>query len=232
MKFIDLFCGAGGFTEGMKQAGHTPVLGVDVEPICLESYEANHHCDVWEKNVMDIKFMELPKADVIIGSPPCPEYSTMGKHHGKNPNTKFLYKFIEIASNYDKWIGENVPNVRNFLNGIHYKILSANNFGLFHKRDRCFFGKFDKVIKITKNPIIFPTPLAQKGGHNTYIQYSLSRRKKVDAMIRYPPQVSKWIMGFPDEYVILGGKLEQSKQIGNAVCPPVAKAIGDALNEY
>ena len=28
--FIDLFCGCGGFTQGFKQAGYSPVLGVDM----------------------------------------------------------------------------------------------------------------------------------------------------------------------------------------------------------
>lgn len=39
----------------------------------------------------------------------------------------------------------------------------------------------------------------------------------------------KRIMGFPDDYIFLGNKGEQARQIGNAVCPPVARAIAEAI---
>ena len=41
-RFVDLFCGAGGATEGMKQAGFTPVRAHDNNPVCVETYNANH----------------------------------------------------------------------------------------------------------------------------------------------------------------------------------------------
>ena len=39
----------------------------------------------------------------------------------------------------------------------------------------------------------------------------------------------KRIMGFPDDYIITGSRNSQGRQLGNAVCPPVAKAIAEAL---
>ena len=38
-------------------------------------------------------------------------------------------------------------------------------------------------------------------------------------------------MGFPDDYLFFGTKKEQYIQIGNSVCPPVAKAIAEAINK-
>lgn len=238
MKFIDLFCGCGGFTEGMKQAGHIPVLGIDLEEIALESYEANHRCKVWNKNVMDIEFDILPEADFIIGSPPCQEFSEInqnGKGRGEGANTKYLDKFLEIGASYNYMIGENVEAIRKVLpNGMHNQLLNANGFGLYHKRTRCFFGVFSKVKPQTKMKYVFPTPVAMNrlGRGGFYTQTSLSQRKDfADIRLSYPVCVSKWIMGFPDDYIVLGSKREQEKQIGNAVCPPVAKAIGETLNE-
>ena len=39
---IDLYCGAGGLTEGLKQAGFSVVGAVDVSPLAIEAFEANH----------------------------------------------------------------------------------------------------------------------------------------------------------------------------------------------
>jgi len=36
-------------------------------------------------------------------------------------------------------------------------------------------------------------------------------------------------MGFPSDYEFLGNQKDKSIQIGNAVCPPIAKAIAEAI---
>ena len=42
----------------------------------------------------------------------------------------------------------------------------------------------------------------------------------------------KRIMGFSDDYIITGSKNQQGRQLGNAVCPPVAKAIAESLKSH
>ncbi len=39
----------------------------------------------------------------------------------------------------------------------------------------------------------------------------------------------KRIMGFPDGYQFHGNKSQKIMQLGNAVCPPMAKALGEAI---
>ena len=39
---IDLFCGAGGFSNGMEQAGFKSVLGIDMWDDAIDTYNKNH----------------------------------------------------------------------------------------------------------------------------------------------------------------------------------------------
>lgn len=39
---IDLFCGAGGLSEGFRQAGYTVVAGSDIDAAAGETYKATH----------------------------------------------------------------------------------------------------------------------------------------------------------------------------------------------
>jgi DNA (cytosine-5)-methyltransferase 1 len=76
MKAIDLFCGAGGSTLGYKMAGFEIILAVDVDEVALSSYHANHlEVETWQTDIMDLQAKDLPKADIILGSTPCAEFS-------------------------------------------------------------------------------------------------------------------------------------------------------------
>ena len=79
--FVDLFCGCGGWTAGLRKAGWTPTLGVDIDRTALETYKTNHpsvgtiQCDVTR-----LKASQLPtKVDLVVASPPCQTFSYMGK---------------------------------------------------------------------------------------------------------------------------------------------------------
>jgi len=75
MKVIDLYCGAGGFSLGFKQAGFDIMLGVDIWNKALETYELNIKSEILNKDVRELRKYNLPECDVLIGSPPCPDFS-------------------------------------------------------------------------------------------------------------------------------------------------------------
>lgn len=83
---IDLFCGAGGLTLGLKKAGYNVLAGVELEEIPANTYSANHPTTLCLKK--DIRLLggaELlaklgirrGELDLLAGCPPCQGFSTL-----------------------------------------------------------------------------------------------------------------------------------------------------------
>ena len=56
---IDLFCGVGGLTKGLEQAGINVVAGIDFEPSCQYAYEENNNSVFIQKDITDVTPSEL-----------------------------------------------------------------------------------------------------------------------------------------------------------------------------
>ena len=54
VKAIDLFCGAGGLTCGLQQAGISVVAGVDFDENCRYAYTHNNDVYFLHKKIQDI----------------------------------------------------------------------------------------------------------------------------------------------------------------------------------
>ncbi len=78
---IDLFCGAGGFSEGFRQQGFEIVNGYDYWKPAIATYSHNFGAGKGIlKNILDFKddisaIEALPDTEVILGSPPCVSFS-------------------------------------------------------------------------------------------------------------------------------------------------------------
>jgi len=103
---IDLFCGCGGLTLGLKRAGFTVTAAVDIDPMSIETYKANHpDVEVWEKDIQDLKVVSLKRKlnlrkgdlDLLAGCPPCQGFSTMRTLNGAfvidDPRNDLLFEF-------------------------------------------------------------------------------------------------------------------------------------------
>jgi DNA (cytosine-5)-methyltransferase 1 len=79
---IDLFCGAGGLTKGLAQAGIDVKLGIDIDPACEYPYTANNESVFLEKPVEDLEPYELESTfqkngiRLLAGCAPCQPFST------------------------------------------------------------------------------------------------------------------------------------------------------------
>jgi DNA (cytosine-5)-methyltransferase 1 len=78
---VDLFCGAGGLTHGLKQAGVNICLGVDIDPLCCYPYEANNKAKFLQKSVVELTAKEISacftnkSVSLLAGCAPCQTFS-------------------------------------------------------------------------------------------------------------------------------------------------------------
>ena len=79
---IDLFCGIGGLTYGLRQAKIKVLAGLDNDQSCKYSYEKNNNCKFIAADIADYNFQEMKKmyADdsirVLVGCAPCQPFSS------------------------------------------------------------------------------------------------------------------------------------------------------------
>jgi site-specific DNA-cytosine methylase len=68
---IDIFCGAGGLSEGFREAGFDIRLGLDLAKHACATHEANFsEAATWCRDVRDVTGKEIKDA---MGGPVCPE---------------------------------------------------------------------------------------------------------------------------------------------------------------
>ncbi|GHE08703.1 DNA cytosine methyltransferase [Klenkia taihuensis] len=78
---IDLFCGAGGLSEGLRQAGIPVAGGIDVDPACSYPFEVNIEAPFLEQDVRDVTAAQLNRiwqpgaVRVLAGCAPCQPFS-------------------------------------------------------------------------------------------------------------------------------------------------------------
>lgn len=88
---IDLFSGAGGLTQGLKDAGFDVVGAVEIDELAVETYRLNHpEVLVWHRDIRTIDGEQLlaglglkvGQLDLLAGCPPCQGFSTMTTLNG------------------------------------------------------------------------------------------------------------------------------------------------------
>jgi len=103
---LDLFSGCGGLTVGLKRAGFRVLGAVDVDPLSIKTYKANHKdVTVWETDIRELEPAEIAAAlglrkrrlDLLAGCPPCQGFSTMRTLNGAfvidDPRNDLLFEF-------------------------------------------------------------------------------------------------------------------------------------------
>lgn len=82
MRAVDIFSGCGGMSLGFEQAGVDVVAAFDNWKPAVEIYKANFKHPILQKDLCDEDSIQLiadKQPDIIIGGPPCQDYSIAGK---------------------------------------------------------------------------------------------------------------------------------------------------------
>lgn len=157
MKVVDLFAGCGGLTLGLTNAGFDVVLGVDNWLPAVKMYKANFDHPMIDLDLLDVensvKTLKKYKPDMIVGGPPCQDYSSAGKRNEENGRADLTISFAKIVGEMKPrfFIMENVDQIvkskryaeavkmfKEYGYGITAKTLDASLCGAPQKRKRHF----------------------------------------------------------------------------------------------
>ena len=171
IKFIDLFCGIGGFHYAIEDAAERLgfeaecVFASDIDKDASNAYKENFgidsHCDITKVDAKDI-----PKHDILLAGFPCQAFSIIGARRGFDDTRGTL--FFDIARILKEkqpkgFVLENVKQLKGHDGGrtlkvildtlkdlgydAQFKVLNAKDFGLPQKRERIFIVGWKKNIK-------------------------------------------------------------------------------------
>jgi DNA (cytosine-5)-methyltransferase 1 len=149
LKFIDLFCGIGGFRIAFEKAGAECVFSSDYDKHSQLTYEANFrekpHGDIYS-----IADADIPKFDVLCAGFPCQPFSiagvskklSLGRKHGFDDEKQgnLFFRIADILNYHQPpaFVLENVKNLRGHDKGrtfqiIHDTLTNALGYQLYWK---------------------------------------------------------------------------------------------------
>lgn len=124
IEVVDLFCGIGGLSYGMKTAGFHILAGFDLDQTCKYAYETNTGGEFIYKDITTVSAEDItPRYTkgairVLAGCAPCQPFSSYAfKNKNKDPHKyDLLYEFGRLVKTVkpDIVTMENVPAIRNF----------------------------------------------------------------------------------------------------------------------
>lgn len=94
---IDLFAGAGGLTEGFRRAGEVRVVSaVESDEAAAATFHANHRPAKMVVGPIE-SWNEIPKADIVLGGPPCQGFSLLGRRNPVDPRNRLWEHYFKVV---------------------------------------------------------------------------------------------------------------------------------------
>jgi len=166
---VDLFCGCGGISAGLRQAGVQVIAGVDIESTYLCTFTKNFptarsfNIDLFTTD--PIEFMEAiglspGRLDFLAGGPPCQGFSKnvpRKSRYLEDPRNMLVNRFLDycVALSPKMVLMENVAEMKNGFERVYsnevverleeagytvsYAVLNSVEYGIPQRRRRAFF---------------------------------------------------------------------------------------------
>lgn len=243
-----LFSGIGGLDLGLEQAGMQTVWQVEFDDWARGKLDENFPHTEKFKDVRDVGKHNLKPVDLICGGFPCQDLSSAKRNaeglDGKRSGLWFEYFRIICELRPSYVVIENVPTLTNagldrVLSNLasigfdaEWQTLSAEGFGLPHRRQRLFIIAYAAGVQ---------REFSQGQAGNSYpTVYGKTRNVRVrPAPSIYLNDIKRRIVEIPEHLRVGNGLSFEFSEIkaavrgyGNAVCPPVAKWIGERIIEF
>ena len=199
---VDLFCGAGGLSEGFRRSGFNILLANDFDIWCEATYRLNHPetkfmtgpiQEITAEQILSELGMRPGELDCMVGGPPCQAFSVYNHQRGMHDERSQLFKeYLRIVGGVlPKYVViENVPGMNSVEDGaavaeikrglkelgynVELGLLRAEDYGVAQERRRLFF-----IGNRIGADIVFPEPT-----HGTGL---LSHVNVWDAISDMPP---------------------------------------------
>ncbi|MFS2326533.1 DNA cytosine methyltransferase [Brucella sp. H1_1004] len=157
---VDLFCGVGALSHGLKQSGLKIVAGYDIDEGCKFAYEANNDAEFITQDVASLKPEQIKKhfsgkvPSILAGCAPCQPFSTYKQRYDEDPRWDLVTSFAKLAVQVmpDYITMENVPSLLKYKDGmvfsqfkstleaagysVYYSIAKCEDYGIPQKRRR------------------------------------------------------------------------------------------------
>jgi len=165
-KFIDLFCGIGGFRQAFDDLGCECVFSSDIDKYANITYEANFG-EIPHGDITKIPAKEIPAFDILLAGFPCQPFSYSGRNEGFEDKTRgtLFFDVVRMIKHHKPkmFLLENVKGLKSHNSGqtlkvieetlielgynIKWAIIDSLKFGVPQKRERWYCVGFDKEIE-------------------------------------------------------------------------------------
>jgi DNA (cytosine-5)-methyltransferase 1 len=202
LRAIDLFCGAGGLSEGFRATGYEIPFALDHDEDSCATYRLNHpttHVEcasITDFTPGQIAKMTGGRVHVVLGGPSCQSFSTAGRRtrwvaegDARNDLWEHMFEVVALLKPC-AFVMENVPGMVYFRSGefgdailkrfasigytVNKEILLAADWGVPQRRRRLFI-----VGVLSDQPFVFPEPTHMGGWRRDTLHLWEERRKQL-----------------------------------------------------
>lgn len=231
LRVADLFSGAGGLSEGFRQASYRIVAGSDVDPDACATFALNFpeaqtiNGDIRNAAVRNSLLAAAAGAEIVVGGPPCQAFSQVRNHCRLIDDSRnSLYReFVGIVAKLEPmaFVMENVPGLEQmgvkeqiledlYLRGsyrVRAQVLDAGDFGVPQTRQRIVFIGIHSSLGLD--------PPALRGSGATSVLFL--ERRNGNHRVRYEVAERGGLLGF----------IGRLRDPGDATFVTAEQAIGD-----